>query len=269
MSMTDAYTETDTGAALAGAAAVVRCLPASDLTPSGPAAGPDAIATAIPAPGSKAVTANLAGAVGGSIVIVLSPELAAQVENGPIGPQELVAGLEPALTDATAAISSMIGDVRYEAPQALDAEIAVANAGNFESVVVVPLTSANAPVASLVLLINREVAAPAPVPMGATGAAFEPLSGGVGASGAVRAVELLNDVEMGVTAELGRTRMSVRDLLSMQPGSIVELDRAAGSPVDLLVNGTLVARGEVVVIDEEFGVRITEIIGYDAKGPQK
>jgi flagellar motor switch protein FliN len=54
--------------------------------------------------------------------------------------------------------------------------------------------------------------------------------------------------------------MTVADLLSLTPGSVVELDRVAGSPIDLLVNGTLIARGEVVVIDEEFGVRITEIV---------
>jgi flagellar motor switch protein FliN/FliY len=54
--------------------------------------------------------------------------------------------------------------------------------------------------------------------------------------------------------------MTVRDLLALAPGSVVELDRVAGSPVDLLVNGTLIARGEVVVVDDEFGVRITEII---------
>jgi flagellar motor switch protein FliN/FliY len=66
---------------------------------------------------------------------------------------------------------------------------------------------------------------------------------------------------MGVTAELGRTRMTVRDLLGLTPGAVVELDRAAGSPVDVLVNGTLIARGEVVVIDEEYGIRISEIVG--------
>ena len=65
---------------------------------------------------------------------------------------------------------------------------------------------------------------------------------------------------MGVSVELGRTRMTVRELLALTPGAIVELDRAAGSPVDLLVNGTLIARGEVVVVDEEFAVRITEIV---------
>ena len=57
--------------------------------------------------------------------------------------------------------------------------------------------------------------------------------------------------------------MSVRDLLSLAPGSVVELDRAAGSPIDVLVNGTLIARGEVVVIDEEFGIRIMEIVSAD------
>jgi flagellar motor switch protein FliN/FliY len=70
---------------------------------------------------------------------------------------------------------------------------------------------------------------------------------------------------MEVSAELGRTRMNVRDLLSLSPGVVVELDRAAGSPADLLVNGRLIARGEVVVIDENFGIRITEIVAPSAE----
>jgi flagellar motor switch protein FliN/FliY len=73
-------------------------------------------------------------------------------------------------------------------------------------------------------------------------------------------LDLLRNVEMEVTAELGSTRMTVRELLSLTPGNIVELNRAAGSPIDLLVNGTLIARGEVVVVDEEFGIRISEIV---------
>ena len=73
-------------------------------------------------------------------------------------------------------------------------------------------------------------------------------------------MRILGDVEMTVTAELGRAYMTVRELLSLTPGSIVELDRIAGTPIDVLVNGTVVARGEVVVVDEEFGVRITEIV---------
>lgn len=84
---------------------------------------------------------------------------------------------------------------------------------------------------------------------------------GVGAALGVPASSLsvLHDVELVVTAELGRTQMNVRDLLGLAPGMVVEIDRAAGSPIDLLVNGRKIAAGEVVVIDEEFGIRITEI----------
>jgi flagellar motor switch protein FliN/FliY len=70
----------------------------------------------------------------------------------------------------------------------------------------------------------------------------------------------LNDVQMVVTAELGRTTMPMRELLGLTPGVVVEIDRTAGSPIDLLVNGRRIASGEVVVIDEEFGIRITDII---------
>ncbi len=86
-------------------------------------------------------------------------------------------------------------------------------------------------------------------------------AGGVGAALGVPASSLsvLHDVELVVTAELGRTQMNVRDLLGLAPGMVVEIDRAAGSPIDLLVNGRKIAAGEVVVIDEEFGIRITEI----------
>ncbi|QWC84713.1 flagellar motor switch protein FliN [Nocardioidaceae bacterium] len=75
-----------------------------------------------------------------------------------------------------------------------------------------------------------------------------------------RGIELLHGVDMEVTVELGRTRLAVRDLLGLAPGAVVELDRAAGAPADLLVNGRLIARGEVVVVDEDFGLRITEIV---------
>jgi flagellar motor switch protein FliN/FliY len=75
---------------------------------------------------------------------------------------------------------------------------------------------------------------------------------------------VLADVEMGVTAELGRCRMTVRELLSITPGAVIDLDRAAGAPVDVLVNGTLIARGEVVVVDEEFGIRISELVPQPA-----
>ena len=76
---------------------------------------------------------------------------------------------------------------------------------------------------------------------------------------ALASLSVLNDVELIVTAELGRTTMAVRDLLRLSPGMVVEIDRVAGSPIDLLVNGRRIAAGEVVVIDEEFGIRITDI----------
>ncbi len=67
-----------------------------------------------------------------------------------------------------------------------------------------------------------------------------------------------------VTVEMGRTRMTVGETLELRHGSIVTLNRMAGEPVDLLVNGTPIARGEVVVIDEQFGLRITDVVGQAA-----
>ena len=72
--------------------------------------------------------------------------------------------------------------------------------------------------------------------------------------------QLLADVNLEVTVELGRVRLKVRELLELTEGSVVELDRAAGSPVDVMANGSLIARGEVVVVDDELGVRITELL---------
>lgn len=78
--------------------------------------------------------------------------------------------------------------------------------------------------------------------------------------GAGSNISLLMDVPMSLTVELGRTRQLVRDILGLGEGSIIELDKLAGEPVDLLVNGKLIAKGEVVVIDENFGVRVTDIV---------
>lgn len=73
-------------------------------------------------------------------------------------------------------------------------------------------------------------------------------------------MRVLYDVEMSLTVELGRTRLPLRQVLDLAPGAVLELDRAAGAPADLLVNGRLIARGEVVVVDEDYGVRITQIV---------
>ncbi|HZQ82118.1 MAG TPA: flagellar motor switch protein FliN [Gaiellaceae bacterium] len=72
---------------------------------------------------------------------------------------------------------------------------------------------------------------------------------------------LVLDVPVEVSVEVGRTTMSIRETLAIAPGSIISLDRMAGEPVDLLVNGRRIARGEVVAVDEEFGLRVTEVVG--------
>jgi len=90
---------------------------------------------------------------------------------------------------------------------------------------------------------------------------FEPLTAnGARAGLESNSLELLMDVPLRLSVELGRTRLSVRQVLDLQSGAVVELDRMAGDPVDVFVNDRLMARGEVVVVDDKFGIRITEII---------
>jgi flagellar motor switch protein FliN len=89
-------------------------------------------------------------------------------------------------------------------------------------------------------------------------AGVEGLASGVPAIGDLRR---LSAVPVDLSVEMGRARMSVGETLELRPGSIVTLNRMAGEPVDLLVNGTPIARGEVVVVDEQFGLRITEVLG--------
>ena len=98
----------------------------------------------------------------------------------------------------------------------------------------------------------------APFETTTAGPAEEPHS----ASAPVTAEELsrLHDVPVELAVEVGRTKMTIREALALGPGSIVTLNRLAGEPVDLLVNGKPIARGEVVVIDEEFGLRVTEVL---------
>ncbi|MFC1671349.1 flagellar motor switch protein FliN [Spirochaetota bacterium] len=91
---------------------------------------------------------------------------------------------------------------------------------------------------------------------------FPPLDEGI-ASSVSGDISLLLDVPMTLTVELGRTSKLVQEILGLGEGSIIELDKLAGEPVDLLVNGKLIAKGEVVVIDENFGVRVTDIVSPD------
>lgn len=79
-------------------------------------------------------------------------------------------------------------------------------------------------------------------------------------SGDGEKMEMILDIPVSITVEIGRTKMSIRNLLQLNQGGIVALDRLAGEALDVLVNGTLVAHGEVVVVDNKFGVRLTDIV---------
>jgi flagellar motor switch protein FliN len=76
----------------------------------------------------------------------------------------------------------------------------------------------------------------------------------------VHSLDFILDIPLKVTVELGRTRMNIRDILSLSTGSVVELSKFAGEPLEVLVNDKLIARGEVVVVNEKFGIRLTDII---------
>ena len=81
-----------------------------------------------------------------------------------------------------------------------------------------------------------------------------------GGAGGSAELDMILDIPVQITVELGRTKLSIRNLLQLAHGSVVELDGLAGEPMDVLVNGTLIAQGEVVVVNEKFGIRLTDII---------
>jgi flagellar motor switch protein FliN/FliY len=93
---------------------------------------------------------------------------------------------------------------------------------------------------------------------------FQQLSSG-SEKGDLKNIELLMDVELPISIELGKTKMNIADILGLAPGSIVELDKLVGEPVDLLVNQRCVAKGEVVVVEENFGLRITQLVSPEER----
>ena len=111
--------------------------------------------------------------------------------------------------------------------------------------------------------MSRAAQQPAPV-VDVHPAEFLPLGQGGGAAGGSR-IDMIADIPVRVTVELGKTRKNISEILALTTGSVIELDKMAGEPVDILVNGKPIARGEVVVIDENFGVRITDVLGAGAK----
>jgi flagellar motor switch protein FliN len=225
--------ETIAAAVVAAAQAAAGLLPAASPLSAGEPIG-DPEATPLPPEGASAVTARLAGEVSGDVVLVVSAEVVSALTNSPVGPMDVAASLRPALEAAAATL----GRVRVSAERVEDAVAALDGLRDKGMYLAVPLVAGGAVEATFAL----QVTLPQP------------------SRGQRGSIDLLRNVAMEVTVEIGRTRMTVQELLSLHPGEVIELDRAASAPADLLVNGTLIARGEIVVVDEDFGLRISEIV---------
>jgi len=89
---------------------------------------------------------------------------------------------------------------------------------------------------------------------------FPSFGGNAGSSGMMNELDMILDIPVQLAVELGRTKITIKNLLQLAHGSVVELDAMAGEPMDVLVNGTLIAQGEVVVVNDKFGIRLTDII---------
>ncbi len=109
---------------------------------------------------------------------------------------------------------------------------------------------------------SAAAAAPAPAanPRSAGDDVFRPLAQGGSGAAQARDLEMILDIPVHLTVELGRARITIKQLLELAQGSVVELEGLAGEPMDILINGYLIAQGEVVVIEDRYGIRITEII---------
>ena len=105
---------------------------------------------------------------------------------------------------------------------------------------------------------EAETAALAPKPAAAT--VFKDFAGGDIKTGTHNDIDFILDIPVQLTVELGRTKIAIKNLLQLAQGSVVELDGLAGEPMDVLVNGCLIAQGEVVVVNDKFGIRLTDII---------
>jgi flagellar motor switch protein FliN/FliY len=223
---------------LAAARQAAAVLPApAPLTPAEPVTAASVLA-ALDAD-AVAVSADVVGARRGSVLVVAGAALTEALADSPMGPLPLGEALRPVLEILAGALGTSALSDLVERP-AGDA-VRVLAAGQH---VLVPLGGADGSTVWVGVAMSDAGARAASSPAG----------------GSTLGLEMLQDVVMELTAELGRTRMTVRDLLSLQPGHVVELDRLAGSPADLLVNGRLVARGEVVVVDEDYALKITELV---------
>jgi flagellar motor switch protein FliN/FliY len=253
--------------ARAAALAALANLPISDpLEPGEPSSDLSQFAF-----DGAAVTARFTGGRSGEVLIAVERALTDALQNSPLGALDVSAALAPAL----AAAAGAAGTVQTGPGQALEPATALAALLGKPGAWVVPLLHQGVPRALVgIVLATEPVATTAqaphyPSPDELRGAGANGTNSTVAAPRtAIRnGLDLLRDVNMDVTAQIGSTRMTISELLALNEGAVVELDRAAGAPADLLVNGHLIARGEVVVIDENFALRITEIIADETVPP--
>ncbi len=249
--------------ALAVGAAAVAVLPSPEpLAPTTPHPGTAEVTGSFAA----AVVAELDGSAGQQVVVLVGEQLVAALASSPIGELDLASALQPTVDAMAGALGARAGAARELALEQVRTEVT----GPFT---VVPLSGGASAAALLVPdAALRAVGGEAPgtppflSPVAAVAPVPTPVPVAAAPVAARGGIELLHGVDMEVTVEIGRARMTVRELLDLSPGAVLELDRAAGSPADLLVNGRLIARGEVVVVDEDFGLRITEIVTDSAVG---
>jgi len=254
--------------ALAAANAAAEVLPSVDpLVAAGAQPGNENVAASF----AGAALAELDGGLSRRIAVLVGEELTQALASSPIEGLDLAAAAQPALD----AIAAALGGTA-KAARTIELDLVASDLG--PDFTVVPLIGTGIAASVLIqdhLLESAPAEAPAEEPMAAASpfdqiaepAPAQPTNGASNVTPLpVRGLEMLHGVDMEVTVELGRTRMTVRDLLALTPGAVLELDRAAGSPADLLVNGRLIARGEVVVVDEDFGLRVTEIVDDSAVG---
>jgi flagellar motor switch protein FliN/FliY len=214
-----------------------------------------------------AVTARFSGGRSGDVLIAVERALADALQNSPLGALDVAAALAPALAAAASGTGTALTGPGTALAPAAALEALLAKPGAF----VTPLLHQGEIRALVGIAIAVE---PAATPLHDTPnypTADELRAGTAAAPPSTHAIrrglDLLRDVSMDVTAQIGSTRMTISELLALHDGAVVELDRAAGAPADLLVNGHLIARGEVVVIDENFALRITEIVSDEMAPP--
>ncbi|WP_380163556.1 flagellar motor switch protein FliN [Jannaschia sp. R86511] len=212
-----------------------------------------------------AVTARWSGAGDGTVAVLLSGADLLALSGGV---QVEAESCRPALEAAAASIGPCtLGDLQTVSGPTLAEQLKAAG----ERAHLARLGDDPADAVHVAVVADPVAAAPEPVAdlpaprraPGASAPAGADRAPALPVDGVSRSMGLLRGVHMEVTAEIGRTRLTVQELLELAAGSVVELDRPIGSPADLLVNGQLFARGEVVVVDEDFALRITEIVEPD------